>query len=859
MDSNGRPLKNGYVRFRHNLSGDLGDLPQIWADEGLSVALPNPLPLEFDGFVPMSGVWLDIAETKKYSIDVMERIGADMSGPLYNVYWTMDNLPGFDFDNVGNISSDNSGLNDIPYKDSSMAVINGYWEPGDKGGGIFWWDSESVEAEDRGIVFKPESIDNGSPGRWKRVITGSALNSAFWGVYGKEIGGEPIQFQRMQNWLSANKGFTLIMNAGKLRPNGVPYAINLDGNAINFNDFKVIWEPGCVVAFYSYVYLREDCELPRGLVFDSVFSVNASHGIRCRVHVSNFNNEATLAFINGLLNQSTAELAFDAQLLGGGIEFFSGGSANNMPPKTRFHVILGEQPGYGGRKTLNFTRLPVLDGLECGLNLTAYKAIINSDIITLSDWARSNSSVRVQNDSFAWSGIRIFVIDQAAILDYIITNASFRLEASARVENSIQVRDIIWGDGILSIDEGKVVYFNSESVVIDGSRIDADTMSRLPSVIEAVPNAVIIFRGRLEAANIPFSNPIEFRDCHIIAPSSSNRILSIPSSGYVLFSNCIMILNKLSFGGKDGLAVVRMDGTTKISSLSYDMIELAQGVDIDFAARNCTFNKVLNIVPVNQNGANSRFDIENCNMPGANFNISVSKANKKHARLRCVNSRLAGLILQNTDIDDGSPAWSDIEFRGNALSDYISINWHVDGMPNDSLYPTFNNVAISRCKVPLIYYQRAEVFFAMSISSTLEMEGNVQDDMSDNPLTKLEFSKTISSTNGNLNLDKLIRRRRKSNSNLRFIAPKIVASFLSRENSIGSYYYYGGHGKILNPIISTNDSTVIRYGMIVSFEPVHDNTLGTGSGIYLLEDGNTTIAYFTIIGHAITSSADGNF
>lgn len=48
---------------------------------------------------------------------------------------------------------------------SSHVVVLGFAAAGDGGGGIFWYDSTSVEPEDGGTIFAPDS----GAGRWIRL------------------------------------------------------------------------------------------------------------------------------------------------------------------------------------------------------------------------------------------------------------------------------------------------------------------------------------------------------------------------------------------------------------------------------------------------------------------------------------------------------------------------------------------------------------------------------------------------------------------------------------------------------------------------------------------------------------------
>lgn len=50
--------------------------------------------------------------------------------------------------------------------------VSDYWSLGSGGGGDFWFDAASTEADNGGNIIKPTAIGGGSPGRWKRYNQG---------------------------------------------------------------------------------------------------------------------------------------------------------------------------------------------------------------------------------------------------------------------------------------------------------------------------------------------------------------------------------------------------------------------------------------------------------------------------------------------------------------------------------------------------------------------------------------------------------------------------------------------------------------------------------------------------------------
>lgn len=72
-----------------------------------------------------------------------------------------------------------------PQADEACALVQGYWNARDGGGGEFVWDALSDEPEDGGTIFKVEGAELG---RWKRRLEGQKdlclLNLAWFGATG---------------------------------------------------------------------------------------------------------------------------------------------------------------------------------------------------------------------------------------------------------------------------------------------------------------------------------------------------------------------------------------------------------------------------------------------------------------------------------------------------------------------------------------------------------------------------------------------------------------------------------------------------------------------------------------------------
>jgi hypothetical protein len=82
-------------------------------------------------------------------------------------------------------------------------ILLGRTSPGDGGGGTFYWDEASTEAEDGGTIFAPAA---GGTGRWKRVTDGQAVNVRWFGAKGDGIADDTAAIQAALNSINNNIG-----------------------------------------------------------------------------------------------------------------------------------------------------------------------------------------------------------------------------------------------------------------------------------------------------------------------------------------------------------------------------------------------------------------------------------------------------------------------------------------------------------------------------------------------------------------------------------------------------------------------------------------------------------------------------
>ncbi len=82
----------------------------------------------------------------------------------------------------GLTSVDVSELASAPY---TIALVDGYWTPGDGGGGVLQWTPESTAQSDQFLVFAPSRRGTGpTTGRWLRIVDPSQLTFEMAGAKG---------------------------------------------------------------------------------------------------------------------------------------------------------------------------------------------------------------------------------------------------------------------------------------------------------------------------------------------------------------------------------------------------------------------------------------------------------------------------------------------------------------------------------------------------------------------------------------------------------------------------------------------------------------------------------------------------
>jgi hypothetical protein len=68
-------------------------------------------------------------------------------------------------------------LDRLPFQ---HVFVLGYHDPGDGGGGAFYWDAASLATDDGGLVFSPVNWNGSKPGRWRRMPEASGAIQVQW-------------------------------------------------------------------------------------------------------------------------------------------------------------------------------------------------------------------------------------------------------------------------------------------------------------------------------------------------------------------------------------------------------------------------------------------------------------------------------------------------------------------------------------------------------------------------------------------------------------------------------------------------------------------------------------------------------
>jgi hypothetical protein len=169
FDTNGDPLAFGKIWTYE--AGSVSVLLPTYTSEAATVQQSQPISLDAGGFVPDGGLWLG---------DQSYKLVCTTSDDT--VVWTVDNIQGVNggsamtsVDSIAELRLLTAGLTPVVY-------VTGYYTRGDKGGGIFTWQTVNSDPDNAGTLIKPST--NPPVGRWLRAQDQTNVNPRWFGAYG---------------------------------------------------------------------------------------------------------------------------------------------------------------------------------------------------------------------------------------------------------------------------------------------------------------------------------------------------------------------------------------------------------------------------------------------------------------------------------------------------------------------------------------------------------------------------------------------------------------------------------------------------------------------------------------------------
>lgn len=187
-------------------------LSSLWTDQAKGGDASNPVILDSSGKAEVYGDALYKFEIYDSNDVLLETV----SGLEYESISIVDPI-----DSIADLRSTDETLlvSDV------VAFVSGYYNPGDGGGGHFYWDSVSTETDNGGTIIKVTSV---ATGRWKRIF-GGAIDVKWFGAKGNGATDDLAFIQNAIDFIGAAGGGLLVFPDGVYL---VSAAIDLD-DAIN--------------------------------------------------------------------------------------------------------------------------------------------------------------------------------------------------------------------------------------------------------------------------------------------------------------------------------------------------------------------------------------------------------------------------------------------------------------------------------------------------------------------------------------------------------------------------------------------------------------------------------------------------
>lgn len=189
-DSNNAPAIYNGIPYRMRFYDSTTSQPKsVYAGpETFDVSLGSIVDLDGEGYVPPSGVWLDVG---LYNIHVQRAL---INNPVdddldWGDVWNINKVQGgiqdsIDSDTTIRFVSTVASIRALSGAELSGITINtGYYTLSDGGQGMWRWVSNSLQADDGGSVLMPSGQSSVIAGRWHRIFeTAAEYSVRLWGV-----------------------------------------------------------------------------------------------------------------------------------------------------------------------------------------------------------------------------------------------------------------------------------------------------------------------------------------------------------------------------------------------------------------------------------------------------------------------------------------------------------------------------------------------------------------------------------------------------------------------------------------------------------------------------------------------------
>jgi len=173
FDDNGKPLSRGKLYFYETGSST----PKAtYANSSLTTANTWPVVLDADGRQPD----VFFGGAAKLVVQSAAGVQIDTSDPVYPVQSTVSVVVGSEAGVTVETWADLMLIESDT--DFSICTMLGFNEPGDGGGGVWYWDSASTATVNIGTVVKPTATVGA--GRWLRIFDNAQINAKWFGAVG---------------------------------------------------------------------------------------------------------------------------------------------------------------------------------------------------------------------------------------------------------------------------------------------------------------------------------------------------------------------------------------------------------------------------------------------------------------------------------------------------------------------------------------------------------------------------------------------------------------------------------------------------------------------------------------------------